>query len=163
MISDAVATAIKMETDAIAFYEEAADKASHPFGKEMLRGFVKDEKRHLAMLQCLFNGLDIQEIFFRPKETIKTVFSNLKDQMMERVEALPSEMEAIKIALQMETEGFHFYGKAAANAPSQKEKELFERLVVEENDHFSILNETYEFLDNTGQWYMYEERGIVEG
>ena len=163
MISEAVATAIKMETDAIAFYEEAANKASHPFGREMLRGFVKDEKRHLAMLQCLFNGMDIQEIFFRPKETIKTVFITLKDQMMERVEALPGEMEAIKIALQMEREGFHFYEKAAKNAPTLKEKELFERLVVEENDHFSILNETYEFLDNTGHWYMYEERGIVEG
>lgn len=163
MISEAVATAIKMETDAIAFYEESADKAHHAFGREMFKGFVKDEKRHLAMLQCLFNGMDIQEIFIRPKESIKTVFSALKDQMMARVEVIPDEMEAIKIAMQMESEGFHFYEKAAENATMQKEKELFERLVIEENDHYSILSETYEFLDNTGQWYMYEERGIVEG
>jgi rubrerythrin len=163
MISDAVQTAIKMETDAIAFYDEAARKTSHPFGKEMFNGFIKDEKRHLVMLQCLFKGMNIEADFVRPKETIKTVFSSLKDQMMERASAVRSEMDALKIALQMEKEGFDFYKQSAAKAPSSQEKDLFERLAVEENDHYSILNETYEFLDRTGQWYMYEERGIVEG
>jgi rubrerythrin len=163
MISDAVATAIKMETDAISFYEEASEKAQHPFGKEMFKGFVKDEKRHLVMLQSLFKGLDINEEFVRPKETIRTVFSMLKDRMMERAAAVQSELDALKIALDMEKEGFVFYQKAAAAAPSPKEKELFERLVIEENDHYSILNETYSFLDNTGQWFMYEERGVIEG
>jgi rubrerythrin len=129
----------------------------------MFRGFVKDEKRHLVMLQCLFNGMKITEEFFRPKETIKTVFSSLKAQIMERASVVQSEMDALRIALQMEKEGFHFYETAAANALSRQEKELFERLVLEENDHYTILNNTYTFLENTGQWYMYEEQGIVEG
>jgi rubrerythrin len=163
MISDAVETAIKMETDAISFYDEAANKARHPFGREMFRGFVKDEKRHLVMLQCILQGMDINEEFVRPKETIKTAFSSLKDQMMERAKAVQSELDAIKIALDMEKEGFDFYKRAAEKALSEKEKELFERLVIEENDHYSILNETYAFLDNTGQWFMYEERGVIEG
>jgi rubrerythrin len=115
------------------------------------------------MLQCLFKGMDINEEFVRPKETIKTVFSSLRDVMMERVTAVQSEMDALQIALRMEKEGFHFYQKAAANAPTQQEKDLFERLVIEENDHYTILNNTYTFLENTGQWYMYEEQGIVEG
>jgi rubrerythrin len=163
MISEAVATAIKMETDAIAFYEESANKAHHAFGKEMFKGFVKDEKRHLAMLQNLFKGLGLKEDFASPKTEIKTVFSMLKDQMMQRAEAIQSEMDAVKIALDMEKAGFDFYKKAAANAPTPEEKKLFERLTIEENDHFSILNETYTFLENTGQWFMYEERGILEG
>jgi len=163
MISEAVATAIKMETDAIAFYEESANKARHAFGKEMFKGFVKDEKRHLAMLQNLFKGLGLKEDFASPKAEIKTVFSMLKDQMMQRAEAIQSEMDAVKIALDMEKAGFDFYKKAAASAPTPEEKKLFDRLVIEENDHFSILNETYTFLENTGQWFMYEERGILEG
>ncbi len=163
MISEAVSTAIKMETDAIAFYEESAGRAHHAFGKEMFRGFVKDERRHLAMLQHIFGGLGLKKDFASPKEQIKTVFSMLKDQMMQRAEAVQSEMEAFKIALDMEKAGFDFYKTAAADAPTPEEKELFERLAVEENDHFSILNETYSFLENTNQWFMYEERGIVEG
>ena len=160
---EAIEMAIKMETDAIAFYSEAAKTTSHPFGKEMFKGFVKDETRHLRMLQEIFKGIDIQFEFIRPKDSIKTVFSEQKDGMMQRIKALDNELEAIKIAMHMEKDGFDYYKSAAGKATASKEKELFERLAVEENDHFSILNETYSFLDNTGNWYMYEERGVIEG
>ena len=163
MIKDAVETAIKMETDAIAFYGEAARKTSHPFGKEMFSGFIKDEKRHLSMLQDLFKGLAPEIVHIRPKDTIKTVFTMHKDEMMQRVKVLDDEMEAINIAIRFEKEGYDFYKDCAAKADSPMEKELFEKLVLEENDHCSILLETQKFLENTGQSYMYEERGIVEG
>jgi len=163
MMKDAIETAIKMETDAITFYGEAIKNTSHPFGKDMFSGFVKDETRHLRMLQDMFKGLDITVELIRPRDTIKTVFSELKDDMMQRVKALDNEMEAVNIALKFEKEGFDFYKNAAATAGTPKEKELFEKLSLEENDHYTILLETYKFLDNTGHWYMYEERGIIEG
>ncbi|MEW6109534.1 MAG: ferritin family protein [Nitrospirota bacterium] len=162
MLKDAIETAIKMETDAISFYGEAAKKTKHPFGKEMFKGFVKDETRHLKMLKDILEGLDIEFEFVRPKETIKTVFSEFKNELMKRIKALDDEMDAVNIALKMEKEGFDFYKNSASRATG-KEKELFERLAVEENDHYTILMETYKFLDNTGHWYMYEERGIIEG
>jgi len=163
MMKDAIETAIKMETDAISFYGEAAQKTSHAFGKEMFKGFIKDETRHLKMLQALFKGVDFDVESIRPKETIKTVFSMLKDEMMQRVKAMDNEMEAVNIALKFEKEGFDFYRKSASQAGTPKEKELFDKLSVDENDHYAILLETQKFLENTGQWYMYEERGIVEG
>lgn len=163
MMKDAIETAIKMETDAMAFYQEAANKTSHPFGKEMFMGFVKDETRHLRILQDIFKGVDADIELIRPKETIKTVFSELKDQMMQQVKALDSEMDAVNIALKFEKEGFDFYKNAALTAGTPKEKELFEKLSIEENDHYSILLETQKYLSNTGNWYMYEERGILEG
>jgi len=163
MMKDAIETAIKMETDAIAFYGEAAGKTSHPFGKEMFKGFIKDETRHLKMLQSLFKCVDFDVELVIPKATIKTVFSMLKDNMMQRVTAMDNEIEAVNIALKFEKEGFDFYRQSALQAGTPKEKELFEKLSIEENDHYTILLETQKFLENTGQWYMYEERGIVEG
>jgi rubrerythrin len=158
MMKDAIETAIKMETDAIAFYGEASNKTRHPFGKEMFRGFIKDETRHLKMLQAMFKGIDFDVELIRPKDTIKTVFSMLKDEMMQRVKAMENEMEAVNIALKFEKEGFDFYKKSATEAGTPKEKLLFEKLSVEENDHYTILLETQKFLENTGQWYMYEEK-----
>jgi len=163
MMKDAIETAIKMETDAIAFYGEAANNTSHPFGKQMFRGFVKDETRHLKILKDIFRGVDVVIELVRPKDSIKTVFSELKGEMMQRVKAMDNEMEAVNIALNFEKEGFEFYKKAAAAVGTPKEKELFEKLSLEENDHYTILLETQKFLENTGHWYMYEERGIVEG
>jgi len=163
MMKDAIETAIKMETDAMAFYREAANKTNHPFGKEMFKGFIKDETRHLKMLQDTFKGIDSNIELVRPKDSIKTVFSMLKDEMMQRVNALDSELEAVNIALKFEKEGFDFYRESASKAESTKEKELFDKLSIEENDHYTILLETQKFLENTGQWYMYEEKGVIEG
>ena len=47
MINEAIQTAVRMETDAMKFYREAASKASHPFGKRLFEGFIKDESSQI--------------------------------------------------------------------------------------------------------------------
>lgn len=164
MLEEAIKTAIKMETDAMAFYREAAEKSSHPFGKKMYEGFIKDEMRHLQMLEDVMKGLDIKIGPVTPKDEIKTVFSELKDKMMERVKATTDEISAVGIALDFEKAGFEYYkNKAAEAAAGSKEKALFERLALEEQDHYQILENTHSFLKDTGDWFMWQEQGIVEG
>ena len=163
MLSKAIETAIKMETDAIRFYDEAAQKTAHPFAKKMFEGFTKDERRHLCMLQDILKGLNLQIMRVHPKQEIKTVFSELKDQMMERVKVSPDELSAVTLALDFEQAGYEFYRKAAAEATNPKEKELLARLIQEEEEHAAILRNTYSFLKDTGDWFMWEERGILEG
>lgn len=164
MLEEAIKTAIRMETDAMAFYREAAEKSSHPFAKKMYEGFIKDEVRHLQMLQDVMKGLDIKVEAVTPKEEIKTVFSELKDEMMERVKATTDEISAVGIALDFEKAGFEYYRKKAAEAAGgSKEKALFDRLALEEQDHYKILENTSAFLKDTGDWFMWEEKGIVEG
>jgi rubrerythrin len=96
-------------------------------------------------------------------EAIRTIFEEMKDAMMERVQATDDELNAFGIAMDMEKEGMEFYRKAAAGAPSAKEKALFERLVKEEEQHFNVFANTYFFLKDSGSWFLWEEHGIVEG
>jgi len=163
MVSKAVETAVKMETDAMKFYHEASQRTSHPFARRMFEGFIKDENRHLKMLNEILKGLDLKIEKVRPKSEIKTVFSELKEQMMNRISASTDEMEAVKVALDFEAKGYEFYRKAAVDAPDDKEKKLFSALADEEQEHFAILQNTYSFLKDTGDWFMWEEQGILEG
>ena len=163
MVSKAVETAVKMETDAMKFYHEASQRTSHPFAKRMFEGFIKDENRHLKMLNEILKGLDLKIEKVRPKSEIKTVFSELKEQMMNRISASTDEMEAVKVALDFEEKGYEFYRKAAVDAPDDKEKKLFSALADEEQEHYAILQNTYSFLKDTGDWFMWEEQGILEG
>jgi len=163
MASKAIETAIKMETDAMKFYEEATQKTSHPFGKKMFEGFIKDEVRHLRMLEDILRGLNLTTEKCKPSDAIRTVFSELKDQMMVRVKASQDELSVVNIALDFESAGYEFYKKAAQEAREEKEKELLTRLAEEERDHFSILQNTYSFLKDTGDWFMWGEHGILEG
>lgn len=160
---NAVEIAIKMETDAIKFYKEASDKCNHVVGKKMFLSIAEDEKRHLDMLSQIFKGLDLRIKDVSPMKNIKTIFEQMKDEMLEKVEATSDELDAFKIAMQMEREGVEFYKKAASDAPTENEKRLFERLVHEEEQHYAVFANTYFFMSDTGNWFMWEEHSIVDG
>ena len=160
---NAIEIAIKMEIDAINFYSEAAEKTQNPVGKKMFLTITEDEKRHLDTLSQIFKGIHIEMKDVSPMKNVKTVFELMKDEMMKRVKATTDELEAFKIAMQMEKEGVEFYKKAAIEAQTEKEKSLFERLVKEEQEHYGIFSNTYFFFSDTGSWFMWEEHSIVDG
>lgn len=160
---NAIEIAIKMETDAINFYREAAEKTQHPVGKKMFISITEDEKRHLELLSQIFKEINISIEEVSPMQNIKTIFKSMKDAMMKRIQATTDELEAFKIAMQMEKEGIEFYKNAQTQAKSEKEKLLFERLVKEEQQHYDIFANTYFFLSDTGNWFMWEEHSIVDG
>lgn len=160
---NALEMAMKMETDAIRFYTEAAQKTKYPAGKKMFLTITEDEKRHLQMVSQIVKGLNVTMKDVSPMKNVKSVFETMKAEMMHKVEATTDELEAFKIAMEMEKEGVEFYKKTLAGAGKEKEKALLKRLVQEEEQHYDIFANTYQFLADTGNWFLWEERGIVEG
>jgi rubrerythrin len=160
---NALEMAMKMETDSIKFYTEAAEKTKYPAGKKMFQTITEDEKRHLEMIAQISKGLNIAVKDMSPMKRVKTIFETMKNEMMKKVVATSDELEAFKIAMQMEQEGEAFYKKSLAAAKTEKEKALFERLIEEERQHYRIFSNTYQFLSDTGNWFMWSEHSIVEG
>ncbi len=160
---NAVKTALRMETDAIKFYKDAADKTTNPVGRKMFLSITEDEKRHLDILAGILKGLDLPKTEISPMENIKTVFRTMKNEMIHRIEATPDELEAFRIAMQMEKEGVEFYRKAESGAETTKEKSLFNRLISEEDQHYNIFANTYSILSDSGNWFMWEEHSMADG
>jgi rubrerythrin len=153
----------KMETDAIDFYTEAARKIKYPAGKKMFEVIIVDEKRHLGIIEKIIAESDVHMEDTQPLNNIKTVFEEMKDQMMEKVAVTDDELEAFTIAMRMEKEGIEFYEKLLAGTGNEKEKALFEKLIREEKAHYEIFANTYSFINDTGNWFMWEEHSIVDG
>ncbi len=160
---NALELAMKMETDAIQFYTEAARKTICPTGRKMFQTVTEDEKRHLEMISQIIKGLHVTVKDVSPLKNIRTVFAEMKDEMMRKVEATADELEAFKVAMEMEKEGVAFYKKTLSGAKKDKEKALLERLIREEEQHYAIFANTYQFLANTGSWFLWEEHSIVDG
>jgi rubrerythrin len=152
-----------MESDAIKFYMEAAQKMRYPAGKKMFLAITEDERRHLEMISLLIRGMSITAQDVSPMKNVKTVFESMKSEMMQRVAASTDELEALKVAMDMEREGKKFYEKSLAEAKTDKEKALFKRLIEEEKQHYEMFSNTYSHLSDTGNWYLWEERGVIEG
>lgn len=160
---NAVELAIRMEKDAIDFYRDAVKRTKHPFGKRMFEGFIEDEKRHLKALDDIFSGLGLRMDSQSPIERVRSIFEELRFEMMQRVEAGTDEIDAIKVALDFEKKGYDFYRKVSEEATDEKIKELFKILTKEEEEHFNILQNTLSFLEDTGNWFMWEEHSIIDG
>lgn len=160
---NSIQIAVRMETDAIKFYTEAANKTLNPVGKKMFLAIAEDEKRHLDILGKILKGLDMHMSDANPMQNVMTIFESMKNSMMKKVAATDDEMEAFKIAIQMEKEGIEFYKNLLTESKSDKETALFEKLIAEEQQHHDIFANTYSYLADTGNWFMWQERSIVDG
>jgi len=158
-----VELALKMETDAVKFYTEFSGKVSHPVGKKMFLTIAEDEKNHIKMIEEVMKGLELTIREANPVKAVKTIFEEMKDKMMDRLEANTDDLEAFRIAMEMEKEGIDFYKKVKEEVTTEKEKKLFDRLIYEEQQHHKIFSETYNFLNDTGNWFMWKEFSIAEG
>jgi len=167
-LSKAIKTAIKMEEDGIDFYQKAARKCSHPFGSKMFLSFAEDEKRHLAVLKDILTDLKLSgsNRFFEekpPRERIKTIFQDLKNEIKERIAANPDELEALKIGMDMESKSVEFYQDALEKAEDSPLKRFFRRVIEEEKQHYQLLQNTHSYLEDSGEWFLWEERGLLDG
>ncbi|MDW7973200.1 MAG: ferritin family protein, partial [Thermodesulfovibrio sp.] len=113
--------ALKMETDAVKFYTEASEKVSHPVGKKMFLMIAEDEKNHIKMIEELLKGLELTIKEANPIKTVKTIFEEMKDKMMERIKAQEDDLEAFRVAMDMEKEGIDFYKKVKQEVNTEKE------------------------------------------
>ena len=160
---NAVEMAIKMKKDAIKFYGDAAERCDHPAGKRMFLVILEDEKQHLESLNQMINDMNIDMSALSPIENIKTSLETLKDQMRESTACSLDEMEAFKMAMDMERECIDFYKKQAEESKDKTEKAFFEKLLREEEEHFRVFSNTHSYLDDTGNWFMWDDHSIVEG
>lgn len=166
--SEAVKIALQTETDGLEMYERAGQRTSYPLGKKMLLSLAEDERSHIRMIERIVQGVGLSAALKEarhgtPRERVRTIFSEAKDEVTERLAASADDVKILKTALEFENRGYSFYQQAARDASREDERALFERLAQEESEHYKMLQNTYEYLERTGQWFLWEEQGILNG
>ena len=164
----ALRVAIQTEEDGIAMYERAVEQTKHPFAKKLFRGLAEDEKSHVQMIESIAQGMGMSAALNlsregTPKERIKTIFSESHAELADRIDATADELEVLRAAIEFEQNGYGYYKAAAAEAESEDARSLFEKLALEENEHYEVLSSTYEYLDQAGQWFLWDEGALLEG
>jgi rubrerythrin len=155
--------AAKMEQEAVAFYRQCAEKTSAVIGKKMFLSIAADEQYHFECALRMKEDLPVTPSTTTPLEDMKKIFDEHKQEMLQRIPSAADDLEALKVAMKMEEEAIAFYKKASALAANAAEKHFFDCLIRDEEEHFNIFQNTHTFLEDSGNWYMWEEKGIVEG
>lgn len=156
--------AIKQERDGIQFYTDAAARSRHHLGKAMFTSFAGDEKEHLNRLEKLLKVEgelqdDLPEIagMTSAKERLLSVFGQMKDGTEYTIHPEADDIDALKIAIEIEKNGHKLYEKACSEADDTRIRELFKFLAKEEIIHYEILRNTYNYLDGIDKLHAKEE------
>ena len=160
---NAIETAMKMEQEAVDFYTQCAGKTNNPVGKKMFLSIAEDEKYHIACAMNVQKGKAFAPPEATPLEDMKKIFDRNKEDMLKQVPSTADELDAFRTAMKMEAESIAFYREASSRAATPEEKSFFDCLIKDEEEHFAIFQNTYSFLSDTGNWFMWEEHSIVEG
>ncbi len=65
--------------------------------------------------------------------------------------------------MEVERKGYKMYSAAAAEMTSPDAKALFEHLAIEEQGHYDLLKNTYDYIKDPAGWHEYEEGGMLDG
>jgi rubrerythrin len=170
-LEDIVKFAIQLEQDGLKMYREFAEKSNDPFGKKTFEGLAEDELDHIELLQKVYSNTgikEIEEIVAQNKETpvrqrFKTIFQLAGEEARQRTQADPSDTEAMKIAIDFEKRGYSLYKEAGEKAEGEAEKTAFRHLTLMEKHHLELLQETYDYLNDTENYFQSNEGWMFDG
>ena len=137
------------------FYQQAAEKTVNPIGRRVFLSVMDDEKRLLED----FRGI--------PKErhlgTRGTASTRVIKGFLKKIKATTDDVEALKIAMDMEKESIGLYEKLSKKVRTLKEKALLKSLLNEEQQRYAEFSDTCLFLSDSRSWFMWDEHSIMDG
>ena len=162
----ALETAIQMEIDGKQFYKKAASASNNSMGKKLLSKLAEEEDIHRKVFENIFNTLSENKGW--PKAEVhptgvKTILSDLKDEVSGKTKPLPEEIDAVQAAMNMENKTFDFYRSHAQKASYPAEKEFYNDLAMQEEEHHKVLLNYYEFLKDPEAWFVQMEHPSLDG
>lgn len=136
---DILAYAIEKEKEAVAFYNNIAQKATFSGAKETLQGFAQEEQKHQAMLEN-FDKDKIVDYEFKWIPDLKRS-DYLVDMEYEESMAYP---DLLRLAMKREEKSLALYNDLQKNAETEEIRDLFKFLAQEEAIHKNKLETIYD-------------------
>ena len=161
--------AIAFEEEGMRFFTERAESAPSELERNVFRSLAKDEAGHRAHLVKLredllaTNSVDVLKEEDHDHRSPRAIFEGALEESSDPYQPEAAELEILKGALEVERRGYRMYADAAARVESPQARELFEHLAAEEQNHFQLIHNTYEFMANPEGWHGYDEGPMLDG
>lgn len=137
------------------FYQQAAEKTINPIGRRVFLSVMEDEKRLLEDFKAV------------PKErhmgARSTASTKIIKGFLKKIKATTDDVEALKIAMDMEKESIELYEKLSKKVRTPKGKALLKTLLNEEQLRYAEFSDTCLFLSDSRSWFMWDEHSIMDG
>lgn len=154
--AQAMKTAIEMEKSGHRFFTEASNKVKHEVGRKLFSRLAAEEIEHMQTFEKIFNevsgGADWKEAMkaIQPAKKVPYFDEGRKEF---KVEDMSVELDYLKKALDLERNAMQFFEKAIQDAESPEAKEIFKRILDEEQGHYDLIQSEIDSINGTGFWF----------
>jgi rubrerythrin len=165
---DALKTALQMEIDGKEFYEQAARDSRDDLGKKLLNALAGEEDIHRQVFLRIYEAISAKkgwpDVDLHPDggRTLRTIFASGTTQGEGRPQTGESELAAVAKARTMEGKTYDFYQRQRQQATNPAEKEFYEKLAAQEQQHTLVLTDYQEYLVNPAGWFVKKERPSLD-
>jgi len=151
--------AIDMELDGEKYYKEQANINKDNSLNVVCLMLAEDEKKHAQILTDKMDKKSFQLIDAQTLSKAKNIFDGIGDIKIEDKE-IASQLDFYRIATEKEKQSIDLYKEYLLKAVGSEEKELFEYLIKQEENHYEVLDNMASLLIKPEEWVENAEFGI---
>jgi rubrerythrin len=166
----ALQIAIKFEIDGKAFYLKASRASQNELGKKLLEKLAGEEDEHRRDFESIYQNIRAakgwpEKVTYKGDggRSLRTVFAVALETMDQGVNSLATELDTIQTAMAMENKTYDFYKERSGKATYGAEKQFYEDVAMQEEEHHRVLLDYYEFLKNPAAWFVEKEHPSLDG
>ena len=161
-LKKALQTAFDFEEKGHRIYEGVSTKTENPIVAKTFSYLANQELIHVEVIKGYMKKEKIELKGDKLKET-KKFFSMTVKEFKERAELSDDDLKAHETALGLEQKSYNFYKTQSEKTTNKELKKFFMFLMEQENNHYELVQKTYEFIKNPVGFYTEEEKWLVEG
>ncbi len=162
--------AIAFEEEGMAFFQDRAQNAPSTLERNLFNSLAKDEAGHKAYLVKMRedilreNTLEVlPDVDDDHVMVVRQIFDNAIEGANDPYNFELEELEILKGAMDVERRGYHLYADAAAQVKSPRAKGIFEHLAAEEQNHYTLLKNTYDFMADPEGFDGFDGSAMLDG
>ncbi|MBI2876668.1 MAG: ferritin family protein [Candidatus Tectomicrobia bacterium] len=157
---DGLKQAIQLEIEGMKFFSRAAEVTRDPKGKEVFQRLAQSEARHYQILKAEHEALSqtghwlsYQEAYPAQKAELPSQAILDSQEALQQIEEGTGDLEALKIAIELEKKAGNYFQEAAQRAQDPVAKEVFQRLAAEEETHLKLFEAEYDYVTRSGFYF----------
>lgn len=142
------------------FYQQAAEKAGDPGARRMFLSLAAEEQGQMQDIGTLppIAGAGAATI----RQMIRS-FEKSERALLRQIRRGTDEIEAMKIAMEMARESIRLYCTLLPKIQNPGQKEVVNRLLREEQERYTAIDNTCRFLAGSDNWFLWEEQSCADG
>jgi rubrerythrin len=150
--------AIAMEKDGEKYYTEQAEIYKASSLHRVFLNLAKDEHNHAEILENRFN----RKAYDLTESTINTNLFTDIGVFRSEIRSNPTQLDVYQVVLDRERASIDLYAKMHFEAKDEKDKVLYEFLVLQETKHHLLFDELVKIVSRPEEWVEDAEFGVRE-